>query len=53
MGSEVQELSTLYTSPGSDVMSDCNYTDQAQYTNRTKASGAWERNLKINKGLGK
>ena len=47
MGSGVQELSTLYTSPGCDMTSDCNYADQAQYKNSTKASGAWERNLKI------
>ena len=47
MGSEVQELSTLYTVQGCDATCDCNYADQAQYKNRTKASGAWERNLKI------
>ena len=44
MGSGVQELSTLHTSPGRDVISDCNYADQAQYKNRTKVSGAWEKN---------
>ena len=39
MGSKVQELSTIYTSPGRDVTSDCNYADQARYKNRTNTGG--------------